>query len=258
MHICTQLTRNCNQAQVYDASKRRLGYCHNYIVTPEQFVHDDGKHLPWFGQHVKEISVFRKAIKHVFVDEAHFMYTAGEKISGMPAFRPAWGQLNKLKLALPTTTTWHATTATLPPYMAQVVKNKVLNQGHSLVRTSSNRPNLVYAMHTVVDSFDNMKNFDCLLVKPYDPAKQPRTLLFFDSIKLEQKMHDYLVASIPEQYSGSVSLYHSDMSSVHLEDAYTDFTCPNSNLRILLTMSGQSTVFYCLCSYPRTSTLNFS
>ncbi|KAJ3524442.1 hypothetical protein NMY22_g10996 [Coprinellus aureogranulatus] len=350
--------------------------CRNYIVTPEQFVHDDGKHLPRFGTLIKEINAVRNLVEYVFVDEAHTGYTAGEEISGMPAFRPAWGQLHRLKLALPASAIWTAMTATLPPYMAQVLKDKILDADHRLnirqpstrhqtweglidnsstggdfplvisqsfihflpctricrnsgqhrrdqnlvaalmamisaigrpvhlvewgpctgpntcpvkprckpeltgdafyerrsriglhykilhiatrpshawevlrrdyadhafVRTSSNRPNLVYATHTVVDSFDTMKNWDCLLVKPFDPRKQPRTLLFFDSIALEQRVHDYLVASLPEKHTRSVSLYHSDLSAVHLENTYKEFTRPNSNLRILLTTSGQST-----------------
>ncbi|KAF5342158.1 hypothetical protein D9611_001627 [Ephemerocybe angulata] len=79
-----------NQNLVYDARTRKLGSCRNYIVTPEQFFSDGGNHVPAFGELCREVQRFRQHIKYVFVDEAHFIYTAGTKINGVRRASVSW------------------------------------------------------------------------------------------------------------------------------------------------------------------------
>ena len=47
-------------------------------------------HLPRLARLIQQDRLFRKRIARVHVDVAHFIYTAGVELYGLPAFRPAW------------------------------------------------------------------------------------------------------------------------------------------------------------------------
>jgi hypothetical protein len=180
-----------------------------------------------------------------FADEVHYAYLAGGKINGVLPFRAHWGRLHELELALPKSTTGHATPATLPPHMLKVVEKKILSPGYIHVQTTSNRRNLFYATHTVMDSFNNLNNFSCFLVEPFNIEKQPKVLLFFDSISLQMKVKTFLRNSLPEEYRGDswvVSLYNSNLAQDTLEKVYHHFTSKDATGRILCSTSRQSTV----------------
>lgn len=53
--------------------------------------------MPRLGELLCKQPAFQKHVKRVNIDEAHFIYTAGEKLYGAPAFCPAWGLLGNLK-----------------------------------------------------------------------------------------------------------------------------------------------------------------
>ena len=60
------------------------------LVQPEQLSMLSG-HLPCLAPLIQQDHLFWKRITRVHVDEAHFIYTTGVELYGLPAFRPAWG-----------------------------------------------------------------------------------------------------------------------------------------------------------------------
>ncbi|RXW15076.1 hypothetical protein EST38_g10782 [Candolleomyces aberdarensis] len=95
-----------------------------------------------------------------------------------------------------------------------------------------------------MDSFTNLSNFSCFLVQPFDIKKQPKVLLFFDSISLQMKVKTFLRNSLPEEYRRDnwiVSLYNSNLTQETLEKVYHNFTAKDTKGRILCSTSGQST-----------------
>ncbi|EDR03068.1 uncharacterized protein LACBIDRAFT_307657 [Laccaria bicolor S238N-H82] len=63
------------------------------LVQPKQLFMIAG-HLPRLGQLMHD-RTFVKLIKHMHVDEAHFIYSAGMEHYGLPAFRDACGISHK-------------------------------------------------------------------------------------------------------------------------------------------------------------------
>jgi hypothetical protein len=57
-------------------------------------------HLPRLARLVTQDRLFWKRIVHVHINEAHFIYTAGLGLYGLPAFRPAWGALSDFQVKL--------------------------------------------------------------------------------------------------------------------------------------------------------------
>ena len=57
-------------------------------------------HVPRLARLVAEDRHFVKFIRRVHIDEAHFIYTAGLKHYGLPAFRPAWGRLGEFRIKI--------------------------------------------------------------------------------------------------------------------------------------------------------------
>jgi hypothetical protein len=52
------------------------------------------------GYLIDEDHKFAKLIRHLHVDEAHFIHTAGLGHYGLPAFRPAWGRLGDFRIKI--------------------------------------------------------------------------------------------------------------------------------------------------------------
>ncbi|KAF5311725.1 hypothetical protein D9611_009451 [Ephemerocybe angulata] len=154
--------------------------------------------------------------------------------------------LHELKVALPKSVTWHAATATLPPHMlVPLVREatQILSPGYLTVRTTSNRPNLVPAVHTVVGSFEKLVNYDFLIAEPFSLAQQPWIIVFFESISLQTKVCSYLISKLPAEYRNKdvVLNYHSLHSLDFLERIFKEFTERIGMSRILCTTSGNST-----------------
>jgi hypothetical protein len=58
-------------------------------------------HLPRLARIVCQDHSYTRRIKHVYVDEAHNIYTAGLSHHGEEPFRPAYGKLGEFRVLLP-------------------------------------------------------------------------------------------------------------------------------------------------------------
>lgn len=156
------------QEYIYDKKKKKMGSVRHLIVTPEQLFEDPASgHIPAFGQCLLTQNVFQKHVSAIFVDECHFIHMAGLAHNGVAAFRPSWGRLDEIKARLPSMIHWHALTATLPNHMLKTVETKILSPSYELTKATSNRRNIIYALHEVTGSLQEMRNYSCFLSKPY-------------------------------------------------------------------------------------------
>ena len=72
-------------------------------------------HLPRLARLIQQDRLFRKRIVHI--NEAHFIYTAGAELYGLPAFRPAWGQLGEVRIKLGKVVAFQALSGTQPAHI---------------------------------------------------------------------------------------------------------------------------------------------
>ena len=149
----------------------------------------------------------------------HSIHTAGITLYGLPAFRPAWGKLDELKVLLSNKIRWKAFSATFPRHILRTVEKKILKPDYVSIRLTSNRPNTIYATHQVHGSIEDLQNYECFLTKPFDFHSQPHVLIFVDNKDLTSKIARHLDASLPPEYRGRgiVKHYHSVMSEDYLE-----------------------------------------
>ena len=109
------------------------GAFRNLIVAPEQFF-PEGGHIPRLALMLKDHN-FIKRIGFFFIDEAHFIVTAGELKPGEKlAFRTAYGKLAEVLLQLPVDVFVALFSATLPQEMLQRII-KSLNLPRDLTDT---------------------------------------------------------------------------------------------------------------------------
>jgi ATP-dependent DNA helicase RecQ len=109
------------------------GAFRNLIVAPEQFF-PEGGHIPRLALMLKDHN-FIKRIGFFFIDEAHFIVTAGEPKPGEKlAFRTAYGKLAEVLLQLPVDVLVALFSATLPQEMLQRII-KSLNLPRDLTDT---------------------------------------------------------------------------------------------------------------------------
>ncbi len=85
---------------IYNVKTKTSGTAKHFIVTTEQMFKSKEGHVTRFGNLIWTLA-FRKTIRRIFVDEAHFIYFAGTSRYKIPAFRPSWGCLNEIKIFLP-------------------------------------------------------------------------------------------------------------------------------------------------------------
>jgi superfamily II DNA helicase RecQ len=187
---------------------------------------------------------FQRKIICVNVDEAHFIYTAGLPLYGLPPFRPAWGRLDEIKKLFGNHVRWKAFSATFPPHILQTVAKKVLKINHIPIRVTSNRPNTIYATHQGHRSIEDARNYECFIKDPFDFMEQPHVLIFFDDKDLTSKVAQHLNTFLHAQYRGRgiVRHYHSGMSEKYLQQAHDSFVKEDGVCRVLVTTSGQSVV----------------
>lgn len=168
----------------------------------------------------------------------------------MDAFWPAWGRLDELKSILPRTTRWACFSATFPPHILKTVKEKLLLPSHVHIQQTSNRPNTTYATHQVLNSIDDLRNYECFLSTPFNLETQPRVLIFVDNRDLSCRIARYLDSRLPviQRKKGFVLHYHSSMSGDYLTRAHNSYTELHGMCRIMVATSGQSVV--CLGLFP--------
>ncbi|KII92674.1 hypothetical protein PLICRDRAFT_172734 [Plicaturopsis crispa FD-325 SS-3] len=152
------------------------------IVSPEQLGMLDG-HLPRLALLLNKPR-FVANIKRVHVDEAHTIYTAGISKHGEPAFRPAWGTLDVLRILLQRGTPFQLLSATLPDHILRISKEKTMISPDCFeARMSTNRPNITYATLELRDGAHNLSNLDFLIPTDYTESMGPlsKTVVFHDS-----------------------------------------------------------------------------
>lgn len=231
------------QENVYNPKTDTIGKFRHLLVTVEQLFKDPSGHFSKLGRIIRNIK-YQKHILRVNVDEAHHIRTAGEALYNVKAFRPAWGQLDEFKVLLPRKVRWHAYSATFPKHIMELVIKKIMNPNFTLIRTTSNRPNTTYATHQLVNTIEDLRNYECFLTHPFDMNAQPHVLIFFDDKDLTLKVAQHLDSCLPGplQGKGIVKHYHSGMSERYLKQAHNAFTTEEGNCRILVATSGQSVV----------------
>lgn len=217
------------------------------IVTVEQLFKSKEGHIPRLGQMIREQchgGYFRKLVKRINIDEAHFIYTAGQPHFGSPAFRPAWGQLEELKRHMPADVRWHLFSATFPKHILSFVQSSLLGTDFTHIHLTSNRPNIIYTTHVVDGSLDKGENYNCFLTSPFSLNKQPHVLIFVENTTHACVIQNYLDRQLPPEHQrkGVVAYYHSKMSALYLQTVHNDFVSPTERCRILVSTSGQSVV----------------
>ena len=220
------------------------------LVQPEQLSMLSG-HLPRLARLIQQDRLFRKRIVRVHVDEAHFIYTAGVELYGLPAFRPAWGQLGEFRIKLGKSVVFQALSGTQPPHIKKTIIDRLLFDEKNLcsIKLSSNRPNMAYATHAIVGNLSDFRNLDFLVPDPYpDDFRLPKTLVFHDNRNECTAAAVYINDRLPNSLrsKGLVMHYHGGMSKKYLTLVYDDFKKPDGVCRILHATEGASTVDFAL------------
>ena len=186
-------------------------------------------------------------IKRVHVDEAHFIYSAGLRHYGQPAFRVAWGRLGEFLISLGKNVVVQALSGTQPQHIKTVIMKHLRFNEEKLcsIKLSSNRPTIIYATHQIVGELSNFRNLDFLIPDEYpDGLQLPKTIIFHDSVDEAAAAAFYNDRRLPKklQNKGLVRHYHGAMSAEYLTAVYDDFSNPDGLCRILHATEGASTV----------------
>lgn len=213
------------------------------IITVEQIFRTPEGHFPRMAVLLQQ-PAFQNLISRFCVDKAHSFYTAGFALYGLLAFLPAWRRLHELKASLRPSIPWHFYSATFPPHILDLIKDKLLRPGFDYIHVTSNRPNTIYATHQVENSIEDIRNYECSLKSPFNADLQPHVLIFFDDKKLTTKVEAHLESCLPpeERGKGIIRYYHSSMSKDYLEKVHEDFISPTRTCKILIATSGESLV----------------
>jgi superfamily II DNA helicase RecQ len=185
---------------------------------------------------------FVSRVARLQLDEAQNIYTAGIPKHNQPAFRPAYGNFDALRLLFPKTTTVTAFSATFPRHILDVIKKKlILSPTHFFIRCTSNRPNIMYATHQIVGALSDFRNLSFLLPSNFafhPPMEIPPTVIFHDNIKECSNAATFVDNLLPMGLRGLglVKHYHGLMSQDYLERTYQDFQA--GHCRILHTCPG--------------------
>ncbi|KAK0195240.1 hypothetical protein F5146DRAFT_1132651 [Armillaria mellea] len=191
------------------------------IVQPEQLQLCNG-HKTRLSKYLDMLK-FASCVKHVHIDEAHFVAMAGLPINGNAPFWAAWGLLDEFHHHLPS--------------------NLLLSPHTIIICQSINRPNIIYAKLPLVKSITELCNFDCIVPQPFHPPMcLPKVILFHDNKVQATTLSQYLNAHLPETFQklGISKHYHSDMSLEYLEKTYNDFAEDDSHCLILNVTSAAS------------------
>jgi superfamily II DNA helicase RecQ len=194
------------KVHVHNSKTKAPGKALCLIVTVKQLFKTPEGHLPRLAILVRCRDL--KQISRVNVDEAHFIYTAGTALYGLNAFRPAWGRLNELKVLFPASVIWAAYSAMFPPHILKAIENKVMRPNYVYIHTSSNRPNITYAIHQVIETIEDPRNYECFLMdlENFKIDKHLHVLIFIDDTKLTEKIASHLDTCLPVQFYGLADL----------------------------------------------------
>ncbi|KAG1898295.1 uncharacterized protein F5891DRAFT_1190964 [Suillus fuscotomentosus] len=158
------------------------GSFHNLLVAPEQFF-PEGGHIPRLALQLNDQS-FINRIGFFFIDEAHFISTAGEAQAGEKIpFHAAYSKLAEVLIQLPIDVPVALFSATLPQLILQRIENSL--------KLSSDA--------TRQDHANYQSNLDFLMPIPLHPAMAypPKSLIFIDHKLSTAAVTKYLNACLP-------------------------------------------------------------
>ncbi|KAK7035127.1 P-loop containing nucleoside triphosphate hydrolase protein [Favolaschia claudopus] len=191
------------------------GHISHLIATPEQFSMQHG-HLPKLARLLHK-SKFVSRIARLVVDECHNLFTAGSSRNNRKAFRPAYGNLSQLRTRLNKDTSLTLLSATVPSHIFNHINSSLaLRPNPTVIRVSTNRPNLVYARHILVNGRHDLRNLDMIVPAAFHPPMRLPTLLIFFGVKIE-------TSAAAQQY---------------LDQVYSDFADPEGRTLILCATAG--------------------
>ncbi|KAF9002366.1 hypothetical protein BDQ17DRAFT_1390784 [Cyathus striatus] len=192
------------------------------IVQAEQFFINNG-HWPKLSRLLHKPN-FAKRIWFLFVNEVHFVYTAGIDLYGSKAFRPAWGYLLELRTKL------GSNVARVAMQHLQFDDNRLYS-----IKLSCNHSNIAYATHEIVDQPSNYHNLNFIL-----PNALPlgTTVL---RVQLVQKIFQERQLVLDLQGKGLIKTFFSLMSDEYLKETYDNFKDPNGRCLILHATEAAST-----------------
>ena len=221
-----------------------MGCAWHLIVTVEQLFKSSAGHFTHLGHLIRNNKTFQRHLIYINVDEAHSIHTAGIPLYRLPAFRPAWGKLDELKILLSNKVRWKAFSATFPRHILRAIEKKILKPDYISIQLTSNRLNTMYTTYQVHGSIEDFQNYECFLTKPFNFRTQPHILIFVDNKDLTSKIARHLDASLPIEYRGRgiIKHYHSLMLEDYLEQTHESFVRDNDKCRILVATSGESVV----------------
>ncbi|KAJ7129050.1 hypothetical protein C8R46DRAFT_1331015, partial [Mycena filopes] len=207
------------------------GQFQHLIVQPQQQRSYNG-HLTRLARLINNTQ-FAKTIARVHIDEVHFHYIAGLPRHGLPAFRPAWGSLNELRLRLPKNTPLQALSGTLPPHIkAAVIDHLNFDPSTFLsLKLSTNRSDKTYATHHIVGSLSDFRNLDFLISSPYTPPR--KTVVYHDDAQQCTDASTHLYKRLHLLNTGIVRHHHAGMSKAYLKAVFDDFSRPDGICQIL-------------------------
>ncbi|KAF8214947.1 hypothetical protein K438DRAFT_1561671 [Mycena galopus ATCC 62051] len=213
----------------------RNGHFQHFIIQPEQLRSFHG-HMPRFAR-LLTTSQFARKITRVHINEIHFLYIAGLPHYGLPAFRLAWGGLNKLCLRLPKGTPVQAHSGTIPPHIkSAIIKHLNFNPStFLLLKLSTNRPNIIYVTHRVVGSLSDFRNLDFLISTPF--TRIIKTVVYHNNTQQCAEAITFNERRLaPERCNtGLIQHYHGGMSQTYLQCVFDGFSNPKGTCKILHT-----------------------
>ncbi|KAF8995196.1 P-loop containing nucleoside triphosphate hydrolase protein [Cyathus striatus] len=216
------------------------------IVQAEQFFINNG-HWPKLSRLLHKPN-FAKRIRFLFVDEVHFVYTAGIDLYGSKAFRPAWGYLSELRTKLGSNVAVAGLSGTLPQHIKGVVMQHLQFDDNRLysIKLSCNCSNIAYATHEIIDQPSNYHNLDFILPNALPlgtTGRRQKGIVFHDSIESAIGAKNFqewqLVPDL--QGKGLIKTFFSLMSDEYLKETYDDFKDPNGRCLILHATEAAST-----------------
>lgn len=195
-------------------------------------------------------------IRRLVVDESHLVFLWGLTIGKNIAFRPAWGRIGEARIRFRDNTPCLALTATAPPQIESAIISGLSMDNPIVLRSTVNRPNITYASHPIHGTLRDFANLQFLIpdLSAFDIPESisahdllclfKKTIVFMDDKSLITASVFALYSRFPLwlrpllQSLGLIKVYHSDMSTGYLDNAYSSFASENGFCMILIASSG--------------------
>ncbi|KAF8891501.1 hypothetical protein CPB84DRAFT_1683338 [Gymnopilus junonius] len=121
--------------------------------------------------------------EQLFMNNGH-MPSTGLEHYDLPAFHPAWGRLGEFRIKLGKNVVVQALSGMQPEHIKKAIIKCLLFDKSKLysIKLSSNRPNITYATHQIVNKLSDIQNLNFLIPTPYPTDFHlPKTLIFHDN-----------------------------------------------------------------------------